>query len=554
MTSKSPDRREPNDMPAGTVINGKFRVVSLLALGGMGRIYRAEQAPLGRVVAVKVLRMPTSATDQMIDEFRKRFFREASILAKLQHVNVVTLFDYGRIEGAADERYFMAMEHLAGETLAQRLKRSQVLGVSDVLRILRQIARGLREAHKLGAVHRDLKPSNVMLVPEEDGGEVVKILDFGIGKLLGGDEDQELTQEGAFLGSPKYIAPEQVNERRVDPRTDVYALGVIAYECLCGRVPFEGETNLETILAHCNNPVKPMAERSPGVVVPEVVEAFARRCLEKDPAQRPQSMEEVLRVISECERALFGVTSLGAMPSGDGTPSQRTPAMAPWAQGAPPQRSSVHPTLALTPAPGTPGVAPPLRPSIGTASPLTRSDSLRPAPGPPRAAVIVGAAVAVAIGGSALAWRVATHGGAGTGAASSGVAASAAVAASSASAALSPRSFTLVLDSKPSGADVWDGDEVIGTTPMQVTIDRAAARTTPRRFVLRLDGYVPYTVVQGDSEGIVQVTAPLSPLAAPSAAPSSTAAAPTHPRWAPPRPTGAPTQRPQQDLDIKLQR
>ena len=229
MSSQSPERRELGDVLEGTVINGKFRVVSLVATGGMGRIYRAEQAPLGRVVAVKVLRTPAIASETIASEFRKRFFREASILAKLQHANVVTLFDYGRIEGLDDERYFMAMEYLSGDTLAIRLKKVHSIPVQESLRILRQIARGLREAHKLGAVHRDLKPSNVMLAPEEDGGEVVKILDFGIGKLLGtSDDDQELTQEGAFLGSPKYIAPEQVNERRVDQRTDVFALGVIA--------------------------------------------------------------------------------------------------------------------------------------------------------------------------------------------------------------------------------------------------------------------------------------------------------------------------------------
>jgi serine/threonine-protein kinase len=545
MTSHSPERREPNDMPAGTVINGKFRVVSLLAMGGMGRIYRAEQAPLGRVCALKVLRVPTSATEAMIDEFRKRFFREASILAKLQHANVVTLFDYGRIEGAPDERYFMAMEYLAGETLAARLKRMLVVGPADVLRFMRQIARGLREAHKLGAVHRDLKPSNVMLVPEEDGGEVVKILDFGIGKLLGGDDDQELTQEGAFLGSPKYIAPEQVNERRVDARTDVYALGVIGYECLCGRVPFEGETNLETILAHCNSPVKPMALRSPGVVVPEILEAFVRRCLEKDPTMRPQSMEEVLRGISDVERALFGVTSLGSMASMDAPSSQKTPHMAAaWAPGAS-TRPSVNPTLALTPQANA-------RPSVGTASPLTRQGSLRPAPGGTRTALVLGAIVVALLGAGIVAVRLATRHG--TDAASSDLAPPSSA---SAAATAAPRSFTLVLDSKPSGADVWDGEDVIGTTPMQVTVDRAGARTTPRRFVLRLDGYVPYTVVQGDSEGIVQVTAPLAPFAAPSVAPSTQPPAATRPtRWVAPRATTgtAATQRPQQDLDIKLQR
>ncbi|HEY6462831.1 MAG TPA: serine/threonine-protein kinase, partial [Polyangiaceae bacterium] len=453
MSSRSPgERREPGDVLEGTVINGKFRILSHLATGGMGKVYRAEQAPLGRLVAVKVLRQPTTVSDTQGSEFRKRFFREASILAKLQHANVVTLFDYGRIEGMEDERYFMAMEFLAGDTLAQRIKARGPLQVQESLRILRQIARGLREAHKLGAVHRDLKPSNVILVPDEDGGEVVKILDFGIGKLMD-DVDQEITQEGAFLGSPKYIAPEQINERRVDARTDVYALGVIAFECVTGVVPFEGETNLETILAHNSKPVPWMVERS-RVQVPEIIETFVRRCLEKEPSARPQSMEEVVRAIGEFERILFGSGSFG------GRSGEPTPQSAPMRT----QMTTDAGTLALPAA-----TAPNTRPSIGTASPLTQSDSMRPLVAPAPASrwplfVLAGAAVLVGVG--LFAARVVVKNGA----------PSSASASPSASSALPPpaaRSFTLVLDSRPSGADVLDGDQVLGTTPLQVTVDRA---------------------------------------------------------------------------------
>jgi eukaryotic-like serine/threonine-protein kinase len=423
----------------------------------------------------------------------------------------------------------MAMEFLAGDTLAQRLRATGAMPVQESLRLLRQIARGLREAHKLGAVHRDLKPSNVILVAEEDGGEVVKILDFGIGKLMD-DGDQELTQEGAFLGSPKYIAPEQVNERRVDARTDVYALGVIAFECLTGSVPFEGESNLETILAHTSRPVPRMAERS-RAVVPEIVEAFVRRCLEKEPADRPQSMEEVLRTISECERHLFGSTSLGAMPSGSGSMAVPHPGLG---------RTSDAGTLALQPA-----ALASVRPSMGTASPLTRSEA-SPAPaGPGRMLLVVVTVVALGAAAAIAATRFVGR-----------PSATAAAPPQPAPTATAPaRSFTLVLDSTPSGADVLDGDDILGTTPMQVTVDRTTVRDGPRRFVLRLDGYAPYTVLQGDSDGIVHVTAPLE--AAGVVAPSATASSPPPqqraPRWTPPPRTTA-TQRPPQDTDIKLQR
>ena len=392
-----PERESKGFVP-GTVINGKFRVVALIATGGMGRIYRAEQAPLGRMVALKVLRTPQIDAEPIGTEFRRRFDREASILAKLQHVNVVTLFDYGRIESGGPDRYFMAMEMLQGETLAARLRSQGALSAQETLRIVRQMARGLREAHRLGAVHRDLKPSNVMLVPEEDGGEIVKILDFGIGKLLGADDEQDITQEGSFLGSPKYIAPEQVNERRVDARTDIYALGVITYECLCGRVPFEGETNLETILAHYNKDVPSMAQRSPGVFVPEAVEAFARRCLEKTPAARPQSMEEVLRLVTECEKALFGRTSLSAIHGGE-------EALSPMSQRVmvPPPRYSDPSTLALTPHPAP-------RPSGGTASSLTTSQAPPAGPAPSsRTGIVVGVTAVVFLALGAAALRFATH-------------------------------------------------------------------------------------------------------------------------------------------------
>jgi eukaryotic-like serine/threonine-protein kinase len=531
----APERPEPNDLAPGTVINDKFRVVSLLASGGMGRIYVAEQAPLGRAVALKVLRTPQTDTGSIANEFRKRFDREASILSKLQHVNVVTLFDYGRIEGAGTERYFMAMELLQGVTLAQKLRSEQLLTAQETLRIVRQIARGLREAHRMGAVHRDLKPSNVMLVAEEDGGEVVKILDFGIGKLA--DDDQEITQEGSFLGSPKYIAPEQVNERHVDARTDVYALGIIAFECLCGRVPFEGETNLETILAHYNKDLPRMAERNPGVVVPEVLEAFVRRCLKKDPAARPQSMEEVLRNVSECERQLFGSTSLGAV-HGEVSPSSR-------AVLAPPVRHSEHATVALTPQPRP-------RPSVGTASPMTTSHGL-PGPAPSsRTGIVIGLVAVAMLAAGAAAMRFATR--------DTPATASGATASTAPPVAPDPRSvvrsFTLLIDSKPAGADVLDGDDVIGTTPMQVTIERASVQNGPRRFVLRLDGYAPYTVLQGDADSTVQIAAPLAAVAPSASGAGSVPPRSAAPRWtAPTSPRPVPTPpHPPQEPDIKLQR
>jgi serine/threonine-protein kinase len=535
MPSDKPARRksDSSQLPLGAVINdGKYRVMSLIASGGMGHVYLAEQAPLRRRVALKVLRLLGAETGdaERPEYFRKRFFREASILARLQHPNVVTLHDYGRIEGEP-ERYFMAMEYLDGMTLAQRIDSRAPLPADVTLRILRQVARGLREAHRLGAVHRDLKPSNIMLVPDEEGGEVAKILDFGIGKLLGTPgEEQELTQEGAFLGSPKYVAPEQVNERRVDARTDVYSLGVMAYECLTGQLPFHAETNLEMILAHCNVPVPEMARRAPGVQIAPVIESFVRKCLEKSPEDRPQSMEEVLRAIAECEQAVFGVTSSRGIPGGSVPPSGAR--SDPSAKQASPANSDPSVDTLVS----NPGLPDPE--SIRTPGTPHRSS---------RSMVLVGAAVAVLlVAGVIAAGRVARS--------SSGapVAASASALAATASAsallAEAPRSFVLVLDSTPQDADVLEGDQLIGTTPMQVTIDRASVQSGPRRFVLRLDGYAPYTLLQGDSSDTVESIALLVAAAPPSASGSGAA----QPRRAPHPPAAHPTPRP--DTDIKLTR
>jgi serine/threonine-protein kinase len=543
--------RSPSDFPPGTLINGRYRILALIATGGMGRIYRAEQAPLGRIVALKLLGSAQLEDKKQGEAFRRRFEVEASILAKIHHVNVVTLFDYGRIEDLGRDQYFMAMEYLAGETLADRIRDGISLPPQDVLRILRQMARGLREAHKLGAVHRDLKPSNVMLVPESDGGEVVKILDFGIGKFVGGHEDQALTQQGAFLGSPRYVAPEQVNEKRVDARTDVYALGVIAYEMLTGFVPFDRETNLETILAHCSAPLPKMSERNPAALVPDLLEAFVRRCLEKEPQARPQSMEEVLRAISETERALFGVTSLGASPNDATPPPMPTPHAAAAAQSA-----AFDDTLA-----SSPELAAKLQASMNTMNtptPLSRTGTLASrdeGAGRGGRALKLVAAIALVAGVVGVGVLLRQH------ASRSPAVSAAPPAASTAAPPAAATSFMLVIDSAPQGAEIRENDELLGTTPMQVAIAHEGVRSAPRRFVLRLDGYAPYTLLQGDSEVAVHVTPPLTratPAASVSApaltaAPPASHAAPPRPPTAP-HPASSPAPPTHQDLDIKLTR
>jgi serine/threonine protein kinase len=489
------DRDVPKTAPdamIGATINGRYRVQSVIASGGMGRIYLAEQIPLGRLVALKVLHSRYTAKGDD-PAFQKRFFLEASILSRLQHPNIVTLYDYGRIEEAGEEVFFMAMEYLAGDTLHRRLRMRGALAPGEATTLARSIAKGLREAHRQGVVHRDLKPSNVMLVPGEDGAEVVKILDFGLVKVLS-DDSEELTKEGAFLGSPRYMSPEQIAHGRVDLRTDVYSLGVILYQCLCGRTPFESENSVHILMAHLHNPVPAMRERSPGVDVPERLERFTLRCLEKDPAQRPSTMDDFLRELSEHEVAL-GLSS--GVHTGTFT----------------------HSAL--------PSVAPlPVRPTPSAAPPPSRRGLV--------AALVVAALLLVAAGALFALRPRGAH----------------PVPAAPTTPAPPATRFTLVIESSPPGAVVSEGGTDLGLTPLAMSVELASVRARPREFQLRAAGHARATLRVGETaEAELHRLVALSPLPT---TPDAVAAAPPEPPRAadppapraprrPPRTPSAPT-------------
>jgi serine/threonine-protein kinase len=296
-------------------VAGKFKVLALVAAGGMGKVYRAEQAALGRTVALKVLHMDAAlaeGTDQT--QFKKRFLREANILAKLQHPNIVTVFDYGPIDGD-DERYFMAMEFLSGETLSQRIAARGRIDAPEVVRIALQLARGLSEAHAHNVVHRDLKPSNVMLVAGRAGEEVVKIVDFGIVKVVGESSQETVTQEGSFVGSPSYMAPEQIEPTgKIDTRTDVYSFGVILYQCLTGSVPFDASSSVQIMMAHLSSAPEPIRERAAQADVPDWLHELVMSCLEKNPDRRPQTMEGIARVLAEADASMRSGRNLASVP------------------------------------------------------------------------------------------------------------------------------------------------------------------------------------------------------------------------------------------------
>jgi len=277
----------------GRVLNGRFRIVEPLGSGGMGKVYKAMQSPLERVVALKILNPNFPAEKD--PAFKRRFFLEASLTSKLRHPNTVTVIDYGQTD---DGIFFIAMEYLEGQTLAEVLSLEKTLPWTRVLDIGQQVCRSLREAHKLGVIHRDLKPANVMLLNEADQ-DMVKVLDFGLVKSFLSDltpGDPEVTQNGVFLGSPQYMAPEQARNV-ADPRSDVYSLGILMYQMLTGRPPFLGKDYLEVIFLHMKEPPKRLRDARPGLDVPAEVEAVLLKCLEKDPLARYQSMDELLESI-----------------------------------------------------------------------------------------------------------------------------------------------------------------------------------------------------------------------------------------------------------------
>ncbi|WP_437755863.1 serine/threonine protein kinase [Sorangium sp. So ce1389] len=537
-----------SDPLLGKVLNQKFKIHSLLATGGMGVIYRGEQIALERQVAIKVL-TPTNSSNQIDPNFHKRFFLEASILARLQHPNIVTVFDYGRVENMEPERYFMAMEFLEGETLFRRLRKAGRLSAPDAMGIARQIARGLREAHKHGVVHRDLKPSNVMLVPGEDTGELVKILDFGLVKVLA-DDSEELTQQGSFLGSPRFMSPEQISHGKVDLRTDVYSLGVIVYQMLCGKVPFEAQNSVQILIAHLQQPVPRMRERNPEADVPEPLEAFVLRCLSKEPDGRPANMEAFIRGLGECAQAMglspaFGSTGLVTMDSG-GTGRMPTP---------------MPPVRVMTAIPASP--SPPSSAS-GAGSQVDDASlgaASRPADAAPqgRKGIVLVAAGVLAVAGIGIAMSQMRP---------SEPAPAAAPAPDKPQVAPPPAdvgSFVLMVESMPSGAEVLEDGKPLGNTPLQLSITNSSVRANPRRLTVRHEGYEPYSIVQGPSDQSVrlvatltkQAAAPTSTPAAPTAAPAAPAARPYYGRPAsrPAAPADTPpSPPPARPLDIQIER
>ncbi|NTX50159.1 protein kinase [Myxococcus sp. CA039A] len=300
------------------VLEGRYRLLSLLGEGAMGVVYLAEHMGLGKRVAVKVLRGELSRDAT----FCRRFELEAIAASQIGHENIVDVTDLGR---TAQGELFYVMELLDGQSLGTLLRRERVLPLARAVPILVQVCRALEAAHARGIIHRDMKSQNVMLVSRGGRPDFVKVVDFGISKM-NHLEGEKLTQTGAILGTADYMAPEQVSGGAVDVNADVYAVGALTYKLLTGTPPFHGENSFATMLQHLEATVEPPGQRRPELGLPAELDALVVRALAKEPHARPS----MARFREELE-----ALASGHLPGGLVTARTTTPFPTPIARSAP---------------------------------------------------------------------------------------------------------------------------------------------------------------------------------------------------------------------------
>lgn len=283
-----------NDSLVGKMVADRFCVLQRLGEGTTGDVYLAENDVLSRQFAIKVLKREMQELPSMAGRFR----REARAAGRLDHPNIVSVSDFGQMQ---DGRLFMVLEYVPGRSLARELEAlvPDWMNLRRALNLLKQIASALSAAHDAGIIHRDVKPDNILLTTTRGGEEQVKMLDFGLAKLMVDADMAVLTQQGEVFGTPNYIAPEQAMGRTVDSRADIYAFGIIAYELLTGHVPFRYENITQLLIAHQSEIPEPISTARPASLprVPDRVLRFAMQCLEKNRDARPLRLSEFHRIV-----------------------------------------------------------------------------------------------------------------------------------------------------------------------------------------------------------------------------------------------------------------
>lgn len=288
--------RPERDSLLGTVFLGKYEVLSILGEGGMSIVYKARHIHMEKVMALKLLNRELT-NDEVAKE---RFRREASAASSLSHQNVVVVHDFGFTGSEKDVQAYLVMDCLEGVSLSDLIESRGSLEVGRAIEIFKQGLDGLEHAHKKGIIHRDIKPSNLVVIPEDDGADLVKLVDFGIAKASpqqGEKQRQQLTQTGEIFGSPLYMSPEQCNGRSIDLRSDIYSFGCLMYETLAGLPPLIGDTYINTVVKHLQEQPPPFSKTAPSLQLPAPVEAVIMKCLEKNPDNRYASVAELRQAL-----------------------------------------------------------------------------------------------------------------------------------------------------------------------------------------------------------------------------------------------------------------
>ncbi len=275
------------NLEAGSVFARRYLILEELGKGGMGSVYKAFDKEVEEKIALKTIKPEIAADEKVIQRFRN----ELKIARKISHKNVCRMFDLGR----EDDTYYIAMEYVSGEDLKSSVRRMGPLSTGKVLGFATEICEGLAEAHRLGIVHRDLKPQNIMI--DRDG--IARIMDFGIARSR---ELKGMTENGSTIGTPEYMSPEQVEGEDIDQRSDIYSMGVILYEMVTGRTPFEGKTPMSVAMKHVTE--KPKEPRGLNMQISEDLSRVIMKCMEKDKARRYQSALDLLYALKEIERGI----------------------------------------------------------------------------------------------------------------------------------------------------------------------------------------------------------------------------------------------------------
>ncbi len=304
--------RLERDSIIGTTFLGKYEVLSILGTGGMSIVYKVRHKYMEKILALKLLNAELTHDDVAQERFR----REASAASSLSHQNVVLVYDFG-VTDTEPKQAYLIMDCLEGVSLADLVESHGALPIARSLQIFKQGLDGLEHAHRKHIIHRDIKPSNLVVITDE-GSDLVKLVDFGIAKAApqqGERALQQLTQTGQVFGSPLYMSPEQCNGKAMDSRSDIYSFGILMYEALSGRPPLIGESYINTVVKHLQEPPPPFSQTAPDAAIPAAVESVIMKCLAKDPDNRYATVAELRQALLDAalESGIKGYRS-GAVP------------------------------------------------------------------------------------------------------------------------------------------------------------------------------------------------------------------------------------------------